>query len=191
MGRSASMITWAGNDSHYRREDGRLQEFLRAAQRVPQARRPEDPANRAKVDELLRSLITTSGDEQIIFDEYVGRREHRVTKKDLVKECGEMSADAEEKYDYRKFDEQPNKFLKLGFHEDAANRLEVSELLRLLTSEPGDGQTSFKEHVGRIKEGKHDIRYINGESIAAVSSSPCSEGLCKKGHGVMEIVAPR
>ena len=33
----------------------------------------EDPANRAKVDELLRSRTATSGDGQISFEEYVGR----------------------------------------------------------------------------------------------------------------------
>ena len=48
----------------------------------------------------------------------------RVIKKNLVKKCIDMFAEtAEKKDDYKKFDEQFGKCLKLGIYEDSTNRL--------------------------------------------------------------------
>merc|ERR1711881_374319 len=106
----------------------------------------------------------------------------RGIKKNLVKKCLEMFVEiAEKKDDYKKFYEQFSKNLKLGINEDSTNRAKVAELLRFNTSKSGDEQISLKEYVDRMKEGKNDIFYITGESIAAVSSSPFMETLRKKG----------
>jgi molecular chaperone HtpG len=43
--------------------------------------------------------------------------------------------------------------LKLGIHEDSANREKISELLRFYTSKSGEEMVSLKEYVGRMKEG--------------------------------------
>merc|ERR1712194_638046 len=115
----------------------------------------------------------------------------RVIKKNLVKKCLEMFAEiAEKKDDYKKFYEQFGECLKLGIHEDSANRTKVAKLMRYHSSKSGDEQISFKEYVDRMKEGHNDIYYITGESIVAVSSSPFLETLRKKGLEVLYMVDP-
>merc|ERR1712209_212686 len=115
----------------------------------------------------------------------------RVIKKNLVKKCLEMFAEiAENQEDYKKFYEQFSKNLKLGIHEDTANRTKIADLLRFSTSKSGDEQISLKEYVDRMKEGQNDIYYITGESIAVVSSSPFLETLRKKGLEVLYMVDP-
>merc|ERR1719367_1302781 len=52
----------------------------------------------------------------------------KIMKKNIVKKCLEMFAENQE--DYKKFYEQFSKNLKLGIHEDTANRTKVADLLR-------------------------------------------------------------
>jgi len=77
----------------------------------------------------------------------------KVIKKNLVKKCLEMFAElAEDKEKYSKFYEQFSKNLKLGIHEDSANRDKLAELLRYQTSKSGEDFTSLKEYVSRMSE---------------------------------------
>merc|ERR1712186_272932 len=79
----------------------------------------------------------------------------KIMKKNIVKKCLEMFAEiAENAEDYKKFYEQFSKNLKLGIHEDSANRSKVADLLRFNTSKSGDDQISLKEYISRMKEGK-------------------------------------
>merc|ERR1712013_367176 len=72
----------------------------------------------------------------------------RVIKKNLVKKCLEMFAEiAENQEDYKKFYEQFSKNLKLGIHEDTANRTKIADLLRFNTSKSGEDQISLKEYI--------------------------------------------
>ena len=92
--------------------------------------------------------------------------------------------------DYKKFYEQFSKNLKLGIHEDTANRTKIADLLRFHTSKTGEDLISFKEYIQRMKEGQKGIFYITGESRAAVSNSPFLEQLKKKGYEVLYLVDP-
>ena len=115
----------------------------------------------------------------------------KVIKKNIVKKCLEMFAEIQENAeDYKKFYEQFSKNLKLGIHEDAANRLKLANLLRFHTSKSGEDQISFKEYVQRMKEGQKDIYYITGESRAQVANSPFLEALKKRGLEVLYLVDP-
>jgi len=115
----------------------------------------------------------------------------KVIKKNIVKKCLEMFAEIQENQeDYKKFYEQFSKNLKLGIHEDTANRTKIADLLRFHTSKSGEDQISFKEYVQRMKEGQKDIYYITGESRSAVSTSPFLEALKKRGYEVLYLVDP-
>jgi molecular chaperone HtpG len=115
----------------------------------------------------------------------------KVIKKNIVKKCLEMFAEIQENQeDYKKFYEQFSKNLKLGIHEDSANRTKIQDLLRFHTSKSGEDQISFKEYIQRMKEGQKDIFYITGESRAAVAHSPFLEALKKKGYEVLYLVDP-
>jgi molecular chaperone HtpG len=115
----------------------------------------------------------------------------KVIKKNIVKKCLEMFAEIQENQeDYKKFYEQFSKNLKLGIHEDTANRTKLADLLRFHTSKTGEDLISFKEYVQRMKEGQKDIFYITGESRQAVANSPFLEALKKRGYEVLYLVDP-
>merc|ERR1711971_1403927 len=115
----------------------------------------------------------------------------KIMKKNIVKKCLEMFAEiAENQEDYKKFYEQFSKNLKLGIHEDTANRTKIADLLRFNTSKSGDDQISLKEYISRMKEGQKSIYYITGESKAAVATSPFLEGLKQRGYEVLYLVDP-
>lgn len=115
----------------------------------------------------------------------------KVMKKNIVKKCLEMFTEIQENQeDYKKFYEQFSKNLKLGIHEDSANRQKLSELLRFHTSKSGEDLISFKDYIARMKEGQKSIYYITGESRASVAASPFMEGLKKRGYEVLYLVDP-
>lgn len=102
----------------------------------------------------------------------------RVIKENSVKQgLGMLAGIVEKKDDYKTFYEHLGKCIKFGVHEDSTNRVNVAELLRYQTSKSGDESISSEEYVDRMKEGQHDICYITGGSVAAVSSSQWSPRL--------------
>jgi molecular chaperone HtpG len=113
----------------------------------------------------------------------------KVMKKNIVKKCLEMFTELmENAEEYKKFYEQFSKNLKLGIHEDSANRSKICDLLRFYTSKSGEDQISFKEYVARMKEGQKSIYYISGDNRTEVASSPFLEALRKKGFEVIYMV---
>jgi molecular chaperone HtpG len=115
----------------------------------------------------------------------------KVMKKNIIKKCLEMFGElSENKEDFKKFYEQFGKNIKLGIHEDAANRPKLADFLRYHTSKSGEELSSLKEYIGRMKPEQKDIFYITGESRSTVANSPFLEALKKRDYEVIYMVDP-
>merc|ERR1711967_207753 len=112
-------------------------------------------------------------------------------KRNLVKKCIALFEElAEDKDKYKTFYEQFSKNMKLGVHEDNANRKKLAKLLRFNSSKSGSEMTSLEDYVTNMKEGQAGIYYVTGESLSSVENSPFIEQLKKRGYEVLFMVDP-
>merc|ERR1711974_79356 len=115
----------------------------------------------------------------------------KVIRKNIVKKCMELIEEiAEDKDNYKKFYEQFSKNIKLGIHEDSANRKKLAGHLRYYTSASGDETCSLSDYVSRMKENQKNIYYITGESKEVVSASAFVERLKKRGLECVYMTEP-
>ena len=73
----------------------------------------------------------------------------------------------------------------MGIIEDASNRTRLAKLLRMRTSQSGDGLASLDDYVKRMKPGQKHIYYLAGDSEEAIKQSPFLEKLLAKGYEVI------
>ena len=115
----------------------------------------------------------------------------KVIKKNLVKKCIELFGEIREnKDDFMKFYEQFGKNIKLGIHEDSANREKLSDLLMFYSTKSDDNMITFKEYIERMQESQKSIYYITGESKKAVENSPFIEKCKKNNYEVLYLTDP-
>ncbi len=89
--------------------------------------------------------------------------------------------------EYSKFWNEFGRVLKEGPGEDFANKEKIAGLLRFASTnlDTDDQVVSFKDYIGRMKEGQEAIYYITADSFAAAQHSPHLEIFRKKGIEVL------
>jgi len=115
----------------------------------------------------------------------------KVIRKNIVKKALELFEEiAENKEDYKTFYEQFGKNIKLGIHEDTANRKKLMDLLRFSSSESGEDLTTLKDYVTRMKPDQKTIYYITGDSKKKLEASPFIEEAKRRGLEVLFMTEP-
>jgi len=117
-------------------------------------------------------------------------------RKGLVKKLLDVLTEAQDKEPevYRKIWDTFGRSLKEGAYSDYENRDKLLSLLLFESSaysaaDP-DKRTTFKEYVGRMKEGQEPIYYLAGESRALLEASPHLEVFKSKGIEVLFLLDP-
>jgi molecular chaperone HtpG len=117
-------------------------------------------------------------------------------RKGLVKKLLDVLAEAQDKEPevYRKIWDTFGRSLKEGAYSDYENRDKLLALLLFESSASSsadpDKRTTFKEYVGRMKEGQEPIYYLAGESRALLEASPHLEVFKSKGIEVLYLLDP-
>lgn len=106
----------------------------------------------------------------------------------VKKVLGSLEDLAEKKPEqYQTFWGEFGRVLKEGPGEDFANKEKIAGLLRFASTnlDTAEQVVSFKDYIGRMKEGQEAIYYITADSFAASQHSPHLEIFRKKGIEVL------
>ena len=115
----------------------------------------------------------------------------KIIKKNIIKKSIELFTDlSEDSSDegvekYRTFYTNFSKNIKLGIHEDSANRTKLIRLLRFYSHSSPDKLVSFEQYVDNMKEDQKNIYYITGQNVNSLKNTPFVKNLVHKGYDVL------
>jgi len=105
----------------------------------------------------------------------------------LLKELKNRSKDAD---DYTKFWSAFGAAFKEGIYEDMANRQEVAELSRFVSTNDIYKLTSLDEYISRMQPEQKAIYYITGDDVKTVMNNPQLEAFKAKNIEVLLLTDP-
>lgn len=115
----------------------------------------------------------------------------KVIRKHLIKKSLDMlESIAEDERKYKLFYENFGKTIKLGIHEDQANKDKLARLLRFPSANNKEDLVSLAQYVEQMKDTQKGIYYITGESISSVETSPFVEKVRSHGYNVLYMTDP-
>ncbi|HYH02199.1 MAG TPA: molecular chaperone HtpG, partial [Bacillota bacterium] len=82
------------------------------------------------------------------------------------------------------------KSIKAGIYMDFQNKAKLQELLLFHSSHSGEGLTTLKEYLGRMKEGQTEIYYVTGTDRATVERLPQMEIVRENGYEILYCFDP-
>lgn len=133
-----------------------------------------------KILELLKNLSKKDGKAD--DDDEEGEKDE---KKDEKKE---EEDEEDEDAVYAKFYKEFNKNLKMGCHEDDANRSKIAKLLRF--SNTKNKLISLDSYLDKMKDGQESIYFMSGEDHEVMMNSPNMQIFKKKNLEVLMLTDP-
>ena len=122
---------------------------------------------------------------ELLQDSRVVDRIRTTAVKKILRLLADLAGGEPEKY--ATFWKEFGSVLKEGVTDDFRNRDKIAGLLRFSsTKSPTDAaDVSFRDYIGRMKEGQQHIYYLLAPSLAAAAASPHLEAFHKKGIEVL------
>lgn len=110
----------------------------------------------------------------------------RITKK-VLDTLGQLRDSDQQQYGT--FWKEFGSVVKEGVYQDEENREQLLGL-GLFDTTHGDGKTTLKEYIERMKEEQEGIWYIAGENLSVLQNSPHLEAFRDRGHEVILLSDP-
>ena len=115
----------------------------------------------------------------------------KIIKKNIVKKSIELFTEmSEDNTDegvqtYKTFFTNFSKNIKLGIHEDTANRDKLIKLLRFYSANTPDRWISIAEYVKDMKADQKNIYFITGQNVQSLKNTPFVKNIINKGYNVL------
>merc|ERR1712046_174734 len=114
----------------------------------------------------------------------------KVIKKNVIKKVIETLQELSKEDDYDDWYNEFSKNIKLGIHEDNANKDKLSKLLKYQSTKSEGKLKSLDEYIQNMKENQKNIYYVSGESIKSIEKCIFLEKLVKRDLEVLLMSDP-
>ena len=115
----------------------------------------------------------------------------KIIKKNIIKKSIELFTELSDDdtdegvQTYKTFFTNFSKNIKLGIHEDSANREKLIKLLRFYSANTPDKWMSLSDYVKDMKADQKNIYFITGQNVKSLKNTPFVKNITSKGYNVL------
>lgn len=115
----------------------------------------------------------------------------KIIKKNIIKKSIELFTELSDDdtdegvQTYKTFFTNFSKNIKLGIHEDSANREKLIKLLRFYSANTPDKWISLSDYVKDMKADQKNIYFITGQNVKSLKNTPFVKNITSKGYNVL------